>query len=69
MKVIQWTNRFSNEQGYVKSVKKADGHFINTYDVAQAKAYKRDCDVVKCVATLEEIGEAVNNSFEIVEIA
>ena len=68
VKVIKWTNKLSNEQGYVKSVKKSDGHFVNTYDISEAKSYKRQCDAAKCVATLEEIGEAVNNTFEIVEI-
>ncbi len=69
MKIIQWTNRFSNEQGFVKSVKKADGHFVSTNDISEAKSYKRQCDAVKCISTLEEIGEAVNNSFDIVDIA
>ncbi len=66
-KIIKWTNKYSNEQGYVKSVKKADGHFVNTFDATEAKAYSRQCDVVKALNTLEAIGETKDNIFEIVE--
>ena len=67
-KVIKWTNKYSNEQGYVMSAKKADGHFVNTYDVAEAKTFTRQCDIVRTLNTLEEIGECENNTFEVVEL-
>lgn len=67
-KVIKWTNKFSNETGYVMSAKKADGHFVNTYDVSEAKTYSRQCDVVRMLNTLEEMGEGENNIFEVVEL-
>ena len=66
--VIKWTNKFSGEQGYVKSVKKTDGYFINTFDIDEAKTFSRQCDVVRAMNTLEAIGETENNDFEIVEL-
>lgn len=67
-KVIKWTNKFSGEQGYVQSIVKAEGHFVNTYDAADAKVYKRQCDVTRALNVLAEIGETENNTFEATEI-
>ena len=67
-KVIKWTNKFSNEEGYVKSVKKTDGHFVNTFDIDEAKIFSRQSDVVRAMNTLEAIGETENNVFEIIEL-
>ena len=67
-KVIQWTNKYSNEKGYVLSAKKADGHFVNTFDVSEAKTFNRECDVARVLNTLETMGECENNTFEVVEI-
>ena len=68
-KILKWTNKYSNEQGYVKSVKKADGHFVNTNDASEAKTFARNADGTKALKVLEEIGECENNNFEAVEIA
>ena len=67
-KIIKWTNKYSNETGYVLSVKKADGHFVNTADASEAKTFSRQCDVSRTLKTLEEIGECENNTFEVVEL-
>lgn len=67
-KVIKWTNKFSNEEGYVQSVSKTEGHFVNTYEVSEAKTFKRECDVVRALNTLEAIGEGENNTFEVIEL-
>ena len=67
-KVIKWTNKFSNEEGYVKSVTKTDGHFINTFEIEEAKTYSRQCDIVRALNTLEAIGETENNVFEVIEL-
>ena len=67
-KILKWTNKYSNEQGYVKSVKKADGHFVSTNDASEAKGYARNADVTKALKVLEEIGECENNHFEAVEV-
>jgi len=67
-KILRWTNKFSYEQGYVQGVKKADGHFTNTYDAAEAKVFSRQCDVAKALNLLEALGECENNDFEVVEL-
>lgn len=67
-KVIKWTNKYSNEQGYVLSIKKADGHFENTYDISEAKVFSRQCDVARAMNTLEAIGECENNDFEVIDL-
>ena len=65
--IIRWTNKYSQEQGYVQSIVKAEGHFVNTYDAAEAKTYKRQCDVTRALNVLNAIGECENNNFEIIE--
>lgn len=67
-KIIKWTNKYSNEEGYVQSVSKTEGHFVNTYEVAEAKTFKRECDVARALNTLEAIGECENNDFEVIEL-
>ena len=67
-KVIKWTNKFSNESGYIMSLSKTEGHFVNTYDVSEAKTFSRPSDVARALNTLEAIGEGENNTFEVVEI-
>ena len=37
--VIKWTNKCSGEQGFVKTIKKKEGHFVNTFEIAEAKSY------------------------------
>lgn len=67
-KIIKWTNKFSSETGYVQNVSKTEGHFVNTFDMNEAKVYKRECDVARALNTLEAIGESENNDFEVVEL-
>lgn len=67
-KVIKWTNRFSGEQGYVQSIVKAEGHFVNTYEAAEAKTFNRQSDITRALNTLSAIGECEDNDFEAVEI-
>ena len=67
-KVLKWTNRYSGEQGFVQSIVKAEGHFVNTSDVAEAKIFSRQCDVTRALNVLAGIGEADENVFEAVEI-
>ena len=66
-KIIKVTNKYSNEEGYVQSVSKTEGHFVNTFEIAEAKTFKRECDVARALNTLEAIGECENNDFEIVD--
>ena len=62
MVLLKWTNKFSNETGYVESVSAKEKHFVNTFDVNAAKRYSS-----RTVANRIN-GEAENNDFEIVEI-
>lgn len=67
--IIQWTNKMSGEQGYVKSVSKAYGNFINTWNSDEAKVYRSDTMVEKDIKILDQIGETVNNYFTTITIA
>lgn len=60
---LKWRNRFSGEEGYVASVSKAKGYFINTFDKAQAKKYASEASTQKDLVTLEALGEFENNVF------
>lgn len=37
--IIKWTNKYSGEQGYVKSLNRQDGYFENTFDENEAESY------------------------------
>ncbi len=61
---VMWTNKFSREQGYVKEIKKKEGHFVNTFDKAEAKTYtaKGAAQVLKVLPQL-----CGDNEYEAVE--
>jgi hypothetical protein len=63
---IKWTNKYSNESGYVESIDTKGGHFVNTYDYEKAKVYNTKGNATKALNKLQEIGECVNNTFELV---
>lgn len=60
---LKWKNKFSGEEGYVASVSKAKGYFINTFDKTGAKKYANEAAVQKDLKLLEALGEFVNNEF------
>lgn len=62
---IRWTNKFSNEQGYVGAVKRKERHFVNA-DADHAKKYHYKTTAEKDIALLTEYGEADNNILEVV---
>jgi uncharacterized membrane protein len=62
---IRWTNKFSQETGFVKTVSKAKNCFINTFEASEARVFKNEKDAKKVIATLTEMGEAENNIFTI----
>ena len=64
--IIQWTNKYSNEQGYVKSVNTKERHFINTFNKDEAKNYKQERNAFKVIEQLTSFGEADNNNFAII---
>jgi hypothetical protein len=62
---IKWTNKYSNETGYVAALSNKEHCFINTFDVDEAKAYSEKA--VKGIMTrLESFHETDNNIFEII---
>lgn len=61
--VLAWRNKFSGEEGYVKSVSKAKGYFINTFDSKDAKGYRSENMINTDLNILANIGELVNNDF------
>lgn len=38
--IIKWTNKFSGETGYVRTINRKGEYFENTYDREQARDYK-----------------------------
>ncbi len=68
MVLLKWTNKFSNETGYVESVSAKEKHFVNTFDANAAKRYSSRAVANRMIASLRSYGEAENNDFEIVEI-
>lgn len=61
--VLKWTNKFSNETGYVKSVSGVKGCFINTWDKPDAKKYTTSKRLDNDLHILEVVGETQNNVF------
>lgn len=64
--IIKWTNKYSGETGYVASVSRKEGHFINTYNREEAKDYSAKT-VSKIVHDLIAFGEGEENVFEVIE--
>ena len=64
--LLKWRNRFSGEQGYVKTTSTKKGYFENTFDKNEAKRYRSDRELGADIAFLHSIGEDINNEFEIV---
>lgn len=64
MLIIQWTNKHSKEQGYVKKLNKKQGYFENTYERSEAVTVKRP-DVMKTVTLLTEY--CPDNTYEAIE--
>ena len=62
---IRWTNKFSQETGFVKTISKAKKCFMNTFDASEARVFKTEKDAQKAIATLTELGEAENNIFTV----
>lgn len=64
--IIKWINKYSREEGFVKSVDLKQRHFNNTFDKAEAKVYGNKGAAAKVVKALIDFGEGENNDFEIV---
>ena len=68
MFIIKWTNKFSNETGFVESIDTKEKHFNNTFDQASAKQYNKKNTAYKNISKLRSFGEGDNNTFEILSI-
>ncbi len=68
MKIIKWRNKFSGDTGFVKSINKKEGHFVNTFEQDEAKSYSNDKTCATAIKSLHDMGEAENNEFEIVTV-
>lgn len=62
-KILKWRNKFSGEEGYVKTVSKTRGYFINVYEREEAKKYTNQKQMENDLSILEAIGETENNIF------
>ena len=66
--IIKWTNRNSQETGYVATVSLKEGHMTNAADIADAKRYASRATAGRAIRMLKDVGEDVNNNFEIVPV-
>ncbi len=62
---IKWVNRFSLEEGYVREI--LSDHFENTYDLKEGKKFRTRREAEKVISLLYDIGEGLNNAFEVVK--
>ena len=67
MVIIKWTNKFSNETGYVESISTKNKCFYSTYDSAEAKQYSEK-SVSSMMKKLESYGETEDNYFEVIPV-
>ncbi len=67
MFIIQWTNKYSREIGYVGSISAINRCFYNAGRDG-AKEYKTEKAAAKVIEQLTEYGEADNNVFEIISV-
>ena len=65
--IIQWTNKYSGEIGYVGSVSTKNRCFYNA-DRNGAKHYKSEKAAQKAIAQITEYGEAENNNFNVIGV-
>lgn len=64
---VKWTNKFSNESGFVGKVFKSKGYFENTFEQKEAKKYRYKPEAERDIEFLNSAGEGDNNYFEIIE--
>ncbi len=67
MVIIKWTNKFSNETGYVASLSTKNKCFINTFEESEAKRYSEK-SVASLMTKLESFHETDDNDFEVIPV-
>ena len=64
--IIRWTNTYSREIGFVKSIDYKNRHFNNTFNENEAKKFVSIASAEKAINKLHEYGEDELNIFEII---
>ena len=67
MVIIKWTNKYSNESGYVASISTKNECFINTFEESEAKRYSEK-SVKGMLTKLEAFHETDDNDFEVITV-
>ena len=67
MVIIKWTNKFSNETGYIESLSTKNKCFINTFEESEAKRYSEK-SVTSLMTKLESFHETDDNDFEVITV-
>ncbi len=67
MVIIKWTNKYSNETGYVASLSTKNECFINTFEEENAKRYSEK-SVAGIMKKLEAYNETEDNDFEVITL-
>ena len=67
MVIIKWTNKYSNETGYVASISTKNECFINTFEEREAKRYSEK-SVKGMLTKLESFHETNDNDFEVITV-
>lgn len=67
MVIIKWTNKYSNETGYVASLSTKNECFINTFEEENAKRYSEK-SVAGIMKKLEAYHETEDNDFEVITL-
>ena len=63
LQILCWRNKFSGEEGFVKTVSRKKGYFESTYDKSEARSYLTPSLAEKDIEYLGQIGETNNNDF------
>ena len=64
---LKWRNKWSGEEGFVMKVSAKSKCFYNTYEKESAKKYTSDSAIDRDIRLLNEVGEAENNEFFVVD--
>ena len=67
MVIIKWTNKYSNETGFVASLSTKNECFINTFEQENARRYSEK-SVPGIMKKLEAYHETDNNNFEYIAV-
>ena len=67
MLIIKWTNKYSNETGYIASLSTKNNCFVNTFEQDKAKRYSEK-SVPGIMKKLEAYHETDNNEFEVITL-